>query len=411
MRTRAVILAVAAMLLSQPLRAEIVPAWAASQQRIWGGDFLFPTNIPGRLENRTLRQVVRMGIGGRDVRVLLSNTYGTRPVTVAGAHVAPSVSQGRIEPSGDRILRFGGAAVVMIAPGASIISDPVPMVVMPGQNLGVSLYFREAPTIESFHWDSRRTGYVFDGDQLAVAAPNVTDTTTAGLLLAGVLVDAPGAKGTIVVMGDSITDGAGATLDADARWPDYLAARSASRGIAVVNAGISGARLLSDGMGSNALARLDRDVLAQPGIRTLVLMLGINDIAWPGTPFDPDAPAMTFEAMVAGYQALVARAHAGGVRVIGATLTPFGDALSGTPLGSTYFSPVKDTLRQRVNDWIRGSGTFDAVMDFDRLLADPEAPGQLAAGFDSGDHLHPGDAGNKAMADAIDLRILLKDNP
>lgn len=248
---------------------------------------------------------------------------------------------------------------------------------------------------------------MLEGEQISSASPRILETTTVRLVLAGVLVDAPDAVGTVVVLGDSITDGAGATLDADTRWPDLLARRAAPRGIAVINAGISGARLLSDGMGNAALARMDRDVLAQPGVRTLILMLGTNDIAWPGTPFDPNAPPVTFETIITGYRAVVARAHANGVRVVGATLPPFRGALPDTPLSATYYSATKDALRARVNDWIRNSGTFDSVVDYDSVLADPARPDHLLPAFDSGDHLHPGDAGNQAMADAIDLTTLI----
>lgn len=396
-------------LLTKPSQARIVPAWTASQQAIWGSDFLFPTNIPATLENRTLRQVIRLGIGGRSVRIVLSNAYGSKPVTIAGTHIAPSQGQGRVAPSGDRKVTFGNEDAVTIAPGASVVSDPVGTDVASGTEMAVSLFFARSPAIESFHWDGKRTGYVFGGNQLTAPAPIALETTTARLLLASVLVDAPDAAGTVVVMGDSITDGAGATLDTDTRWPDFLAARAAPRGIAVVNAGISGARLLSNGMGGNALARLDRDVFAQPRARTLILMIGINDIAWPGTPFDRSSPIPSFAAMVAGYKAVIARAHASGIRVIGSTLAPFADALPGTPMGPTYYSTAKDALRTKVNDWIRTSGAFDAVLDFDRVLADPKATDRLARAFDSGDHLHPGDAGNKAMADAVDLQTLIGD--
>jgi len=209
-----------------------------------------------------------------------------------------------------------------------------------------------------------------------------------------------------VVIGDSITDGATASLDKDSRWPDFLAARLAPHGVAVVNAGISGARLLSDGMGVNALARLERDVLAQPGAQSVIVMLGINDISWPGTAFARDAQRPTLDAMTAGYRQLVEQAHARGVRVIGATLTPFENALPGTPLDD-YYNSDKDALRQRVNDWIRHSGVFDAVIDFDAVLRDPAHPTRIAERYDSGDHLHPGDEGNRTMADAVDLDALL----
>lgn len=396
----------AAALLASPAAAHTVPGWTASQQRVWKEGFLFPTNIPPHLGNRSLRQVVRIGIGGDGIRVVLSNLYGTRPITIAAGHAAPSLGGSLIDPTCDRVIRFGNRTSVTIAPGATMTSDLSPMTVAAGHALAISLRFAPAPDIRAFHWDGKRTGYVLAADRIAAADPPIEATTTARLLLAAVLVDTLDADGTVVVMGDSITDGAGATLDGDTRWPDYLAARAAPQGIAVVNAGISGARLLSDGMGENALARLDRDVLAQPGIRTLVLALGINDIAWPGTPFDPHAGAVTFEALVAGYLAIVAKAHASGVRVIGTTLTPFADALPDTPLHASSYSPAKDMLRRRINDWVRRSCTFDAVVDFDIVLRDPERSDHLDPAYDSGDHLHPGDAGNKAMADALNLTLL-----
>lgn len=397
----------AAMLLTTAANSRVVPAWTASQQKVWKKDFLFPTNIPVTLRDRTLRQIVRVGFGGRSVQVVLSNAAGHTPVTVAAVNLALSAGAGRIAAESDRAVRFGGARTVTIPAGSSLISDPVTLTIAAGNDLAVSIHFRDCPVIDGFHWDGRRTGYVFAGDAVSIADPRVLETTTARLLLSAILVDAPDAHGTTVVLGDSITDGAGATLDADARWPDLLARRAAPRGIAVVNAGISGARLLSDGMGSAALARLDRDVLAQPRVRTLILMLGTNDIAWPGTPFDPDARPATLDGMAAGYRAVVARARANGVLVIGATIPPFADALPGTPLASTYYSPAKDALRLLVNDWIRSSRTFDAVVDLDLVLRDPARPGHLLPAFDSGDHLHPGDAGNKAMAEAVDLDTLI----
>ncbi len=399
------LLAVAAMLAAP---TQIVPAWTASQQPVWGADFLFPTNIPARLAGRTLRQVIRLGVGGRDVRIVLANTYGRGAITIAAVHAAPSLGGSRIDGAADRSVRFGGDEDVIIAPGASITSDPLPIAVTAGQDLAISIRFVAEPTIESFHWDGKRTGYVFEGERIADVDPSIETTTTTRLLLAGVLVDAASARSAVVVLGDSITDGAGATLDADTRWPDYLASRTAPDGVAVVNAGISGARLLSDGMGANALARLDHDVLSQPGVATLILALGINDIAWPGTPFDPNAPAMTFEALTRGYRSLVARAHGAGIRVIGTTLPPFSEALPDTPLHASYYSPDKNALRHRINDWIRGSGTFDAVADFDLVLRDPARPDHLAYCYDSGDHLHPGDAGNHAMAEAISISDLIK---
>jgi lysophospholipase L1-like esterase len=209
----------------------------------------------------------------------------------------------------------------------------------------------------------------------------------------------------VVVLGDSTTDGNGATIDANTRWPDFLAARLAPKNVAVLNAGISGARLLGDRMGVNALARFDRDVLSQPRVKSVVVLLGINDISWPGTAFDPQGIRPSADALIAGYRQLIARAHSRGVRVVGATLTPFEGALAGTPLDN-YYHADKDRLRQQINAWIRGSGEFDTVIDFDALARDPAHPARLKPEFDSGDHLHPGDRGNQAMADAVDLDVL-----
>ncbi|BDA82987.1 hypothetical protein Sa4125_05290 [Aureimonas sp. SA4125] len=404
----------AAILLASPLPSSAgdwVPAWMASPQPVWSSDFLFPTDVPATLKNRTLRQVARIGIGGSAVRIRLSNDDGRSAVRIAAAHLARSTGGMAIEAASDRALTFDGAREGTILPGASLLSDPVDMAVSAGEDLAVSLYFAEETSIETFHWDGRAESRLVDGPHVSDAELPPGETVTQRLFLSDILVDTPEAKGTVVVLGDSITDGAGATLGADTRWPDFLATRAAPRGIAVVNAGISGARLLSDRMGTNALARLDRDVLAQPKIGALILMLGINDIAWPGTPFAPDEPPMTFERLTAGYRQITARARANGIRIVGATLTPFAGALPGTPLEATYHSAAKDFLRQRINDWIRTSRTFDAVIDVDRLLVDPADPMRLRPAYDSGDRLHPGDAGNKAMADAVDLDTIFGDLP
>lgn len=386
-----------------------VATWGASPQPVWGPDFLFPTNVPPELNDQTVRQVARVSLGGPRLRIVLSNAYGRQPLIVGRATVARPQNDGAVVGDSLRTVTFGGREAATIPPGASLVSDPVALPVPALAQVAVSLYLPDATPVSTFHWDGRQTGWIVPGDQTAAPTLRVTNGaahTTARPLLAGIQVEAEQVARTVVVIGDSITDGATASLDKDSRWPDFLAARLAPHGVAVVNAGISGARLLSDGMGVNALARLERDVLAQPGVRSAIVMLGINDVSWPGTAFARQSARPTLEALAAGYRQLIEQARSRGVRVIGATLTPFEGALPGTPLDD-YYHPDKEALRQQVNDWIRHGGAFDAVIDFDAALRDPGRPTRMASRFDSGDRLHPGDEGNRAMAEAVDLEALL----
>lgn len=384
-----------------------VGTWLASPQPTWGADFALPVKIPPQLENQTIRQTVRISLGGEKFRVVLSNEYAATPVQIGGAHVAVAGEGSKILSGTDRVLTFGGQAKAAIAPGTSLISDPVDLPLDALSRLSVSIYLPQETPLATFHWDGKQTAYVGDGNQTASDAFAATQTTDARILLSEVLVDAPANDGAVIAIGDSITDGAGATLDADNRWPDFLAERLAPKQVAVLNAGISGARLLDDAMGVKASARFDRDVLAQPGVKAVILLIGINDISWPGTPFVREKSLPAFETLTSAYLQLAAQAHAHNLSIVGATLTPFEGALSGTPL-DPYYTAEKDALRQKVNNWIRTSGAFDAVVDFDLLLREPAHPTRLLPKFDSGDHLHPGDEGNQAMADAIDLATLVK---
>ena len=386
--------------------------WTASPQPVWGSDFLFPTNVPSELHDQTVRQIARVSLGGQRLRIVLSNTYGKEPLTIGKAAVASSRGgdHGAVAEDSQRVVTFGGQEAATILPGASLVSDPVALPLPALAQVAVSVYLPKATPVSTFHWDGRQTSWIVRGDRTTAPVLNTDEdsaqSTTARTLLAGIQVEADQTSRAVAVIGDSITDGATASLDKDSRWPDFLAARLAPHGVAVVNAGISGARLLSDGMGVNALARLERDVLAQPGVRSVIVVLGINDIAWPGTAFAREAPRPTLEALTAGYRQLIEQARSRGLRVIGATLTPFEGALPGTPL-EDYYHADKDALRRQVNEWIRHSGAFDAVIDFDAVLRDPAHPSRMASRFDSGDRLHPGDEGNRAMADAVDLDALL----
>lgn len=403
----------------QAANAEAAPApvatwlasWTASPQAVWGADFLFPTNVPAVLHGHTVRQVARLSVGGPRVRIVLSNAYGKVPLHIGTASVALAASGSAITPGSLRMLTFSGQPAATVAPGAPLLSDPVELSVPDLARLTVSIHLPQASPVSTFHWDGRETAWIAPHDQTQAAriddAPGVQGTT-ARLLLSAIQVEAaPGAQA-VAILGDSITDGASASLGNDARWPDVLAERLAPHGVAVLNAGISGARLLSDGMGENALARFERDVLAQPGVRTVVVLLGINDISWPGTAFAPRALRPSLEELTSGYAQLIAQARSRGVRVVGATLTPFEGTLPGTPLAN-YYQPEKDALRQQLNAWIRASGQFDAVLDFDAWARDPAHPLRLLPAYDSGDHLHPGDAGNRALAEKIDLSLLFQD--
>jgi lysophospholipase L1-like esterase len=382
-----------------------IATWTASAQPLWAGDFPLPTHVPFNFWNQTVRQTARISVGGRRVRIQLSNAYGTAPLAIGAAHLAWAGQGADIVDGTDRPITFSGRRSITIPPGAPALSDPVDLDVAARQRVSVSLYLPHPTAPSTFHWDGRQTAYVGAGDQTANASITPESTLTSRVFLSAILVDAPSTTRTVVALGDSITDGAGAAMDRDTRWPDFLAARLADKQVAVLNAGISGARLLQDKMGDNALARFDRDVLSQPGIASVIVLIGINDISWNRMAFAPDDGAAEAEQLIAGYRQLIARAHARNVRIVGATLTPFEGALKDTPLVG-YYTADKERVRQSVNQWIRHGGEFDDVVDFDALLRDPAHPTRLLSAYDCGDHLHPGDAGNKVMADAVDITAL-----
>lgn len=384
--------------------AEWRTTWYAAPMPAWGTEFTLPTMMPSALEAQTVREVVRTSAGGERIRVTYSNRYGSAPLVIGEARVAPT----RDEPSraassqqdGAGVqLSFGGRRKVTIAPGKSATSDAVALPVSARQRLSVSTWLPQRTPLTTFHWGAQQTAFVVPGNLSAAAALPNAQALTGRAFLSAVQVSRP-AHRTVVTFGDSITDGNGSTPDRNLRWPDQLAERA--DGIAVINAGISGARLLSDGMGEKAAARFEQDVLSQPGVDTVIVLLGINDIGWPGSAFAPKEPPATASAMIAGYRSLIAAARARQVRIIGGTLLPFENALQGTPY-SGHYSPAKDRVRREVNEWIRHSGEFDATIDFDQLLRDPAHPARLHPDFDSGDHLHPSDAGYAEMARAVAL--------
>ncbi|WP_406855243.1 SGNH/GDSL hydrolase family protein [Alsobacter sp. KACC 23698] len=403
-------LAIAAILLAaaaSPAAAGVWTAtWAASPEATWGAKLPLPTRIPATLADATVRQVARIALGGDGLRIEISNRYGPEPLQIGSAHVAAAFGGGAIDPKTDHAVRFGGSAKVSVPPGQAVVSDPVDLSVADLAKVAVSLYLPKETPLATFHWDGKETAYVARGDHGAAEKISPESTLEARLFLTAIHVERPQSTAVVAAFGDSITDGDGVSVDGDRRWPDILAERLAPQGVSVINAGISGARLLKPGMGEAGLDRFDRDVLAQPGIRSVIVMMGTNDLAWGETPFDPHSAPFLPAAIEDGYRKLVARAHARGVRIVGATITPFEGAFAGTPIAN-FWNPAKNRVRLAVNEWIRTSGTFDAVLDFDAVARDPNDVSKLRADVDSGDHLHPGDAGNAVVAEGIDLGAVL----
>ena len=380
-----------------------VASWATSQMIPASKDALPAADVT----DGTLRQTLRLSTGGGKIRVRLSNVFGTEPLRLSGAHVALAAAPGsaRIDPASDRALTFTGRPEVTIPAGAEYLSDPIDFPAAPLANLAITLRFDGAPPAQqTSHPGSRTTSWFGGGDQLAAAELTGGKSIDRWFVISGVDVQrAAGAS--LVTFGDSITDGYGVTTNGNNRWPDILAARlqadPRTKGVGVLNAGIGGNRLVLDGLGPNAMARFDRDVLNQVGVKYVILLEGVNDL---GTltrdqPVSPEAHAALVVRMIASYDQMIRRARERGIKIYGATVMPYA--------GSGYYHPdaVNEQDRQAVNAWIRAPGRFDAVIDFDKLMADPAKPSKLAPGYDSGDGLHPSLAGYKAMADAVPLDL------
>lgn len=367
-----------------------VGTWSASPQA---------ASNPVELEDQTIRQIVRVSIGGKRLRVRLSNAFGRGPLVIGAAHVALRSTGAAIAPGSDRILTFGGSPSTKIPSGALAVSDPVNLQVPDLGELAVSIFVAGNQVAATGHSEGLQTTYISaEGDFTGADSLPTTTSTDSLYFLMGVEVDAARSSKAIVTLGDSITEGNRSTADANKRWPNRLAERLTARKsgfkVAVLNAGISRNRLLhgKDEDGSNALARLDSDVLVQSGARYLIVLLGINDIGFPR--------AVTADEIIAGHRQIIDRAHAMGFKVYGGTLTPFQAYLPGL-----YYTDEGEEQRQVINQWIRTSKAYDAVIDFDKAIRDPDKPARILPAYDSGDNLHPNDAGYKAMADAIDLSL------
>jgi lysophospholipase L1-like esterase len=392
-----------------------VATWAASPEPVESD----PHDALLQIEDQTVRERVRISIGGSQICVRLSNEYGTTPLLIGAATVAMPYGAAGVRPGSIQALTFGGRNSVTIPAGAPVLSDPVAFPVSAGAEISISLYFPKRVATPTLHAVALRSAVVSEhGDHTHTEKIDGVVSQSA-ILVTAVLVPAEPSERLLVAFGDSITDGDGAS-DADHNWPSDLIGRLGKtpegRKIAVVNEGIAGNRLLSDGyavgggfgasFGVSALTRFDRDVFGLPGVTHIVLLEGINDIGLPGAKLnghylaDP-ADLPTAEDLIMAYRQLISRAHAHGIKLIGATITP----CEGLELPG-YCTEPKETVRQAVNKWIRTSGSFDGVIDFDAILRDPDHPSRMLLRFASPDHLHPNDAGYQAMADGVDLAFL-----
>lgn len=374
-----------------------VATWATSQQLTEKGNL--PPD-PGFSE-ATVRQKLRVSIGGEKFRVRFSNEFGNGPLTLEAVHVAlaDGFADARIQPGTSRALTFRGAGSVTIQPGATVISDPVDLPLAPMADVAVTTVTKASPSDLTGHPGSRTTSYFAYGG----AAPDAADLPEAKrtdhwyfMCSLDVWTKKPAAA--VAILGDSITDGRGSTHNHNDRWPDILSQRlranPATADVAVLNHGVGGGRVLRDGLGVSALRRFDRDIIAQPGVKWLIILEGVNDL---GTS-SPETVAVTAQELIAAYDQMITRAHDHGIKVYGATIMPFGGFKS-------YDTPEREAARQAVNAWIRTGGRFDAVIDFDAVARDPEIPAKLSAATDGGDHLHLSAGGYRIIADSIDLGL------
>jgi lysophospholipase L1-like esterase len=386
-----------------PVETVWVTSWGTSQQ------IPEPHNaLPAEdLRDATVRQIFHLSVGGSALRVHVSNAFGTEALHMTAVHVAhpASPASSAIDPTSDRGLTFDGQTDVTIPPGAEMVSDPLVGPAAALSDVAVTFHLDSPPAQQTGHPGSRATSYYVHGDVVSVAELTEPKHVDHWYQVSGIDVQTAAGAAALVALGDSITDGHGATTNGNDRWTDALAARlqsgTATQKIGVSNQGIGGNHLLTDGLGPNALSRFDRDVLAPAGAKWVIVFEGVNDLGGLARlgEVTPAEHAEMVHKVIAAYEQLITRAHAHGLRIYGATITPY--------VGSEYYhpGPLSEADRQAVNAWIRGAGHFDATIDFDAAVRDPQRPDQLLPAFDCGDHLHPSPAGYKAMADVVSLNL------
>jgi lysophospholipase L1-like esterase len=374
-----------------------VGTWAAAPSFLINSNGLFANDT-------TIREIVHVSDGGDSVRVVLSNELSTltQRLLIGGVSVAPTDGNGNINPSEAVNLTFSGKSAAAISPQAELVSDPVDLHLPAGSDLAISIYVpgQKIDTL-TYHELAQQNNFMAPGNDISAGSLPGATTVTEWYFLKGVEVQKSADAAAIVCLGDSITDGFRSTISANDRWPnilfDRLQEHADKKKLSVLDLGIGGNRVLQTGVGPDALARFDRDVLGQPAAKYLILLEGINDIGLGHRTKDPLAYPPTAEDVIAGYQQIIARAHAHHIAVFGGTLLPYE--------GATYYSDAGEKVRQKVNAWIRTSGAFDGVFDFDVVMKDPSNPLALNPAYSSSDHLHPNDAGYKVMGDAVPLDL------
>lgn len=385
-----------------------IATWAASPQAPWVSG---PAGSYPNLAGRTIRERMRVTLGGDELRVQLSNVFGTRALRIGHATVGLANGASSVVPGSIQTLTFGGHPSIVVPPGAPVLSDPVPLRIPADADVSISIYCPQTRNLPlTYHATGLRTAIISPpGDFTSRVSVPEASSTTSSLYVTALLVPREPGQATIVAFGDSITDGNRSKVDALRNWPDDFARRLAAAGlrqrIAIVNEGIGGNRLLSDFVGTSALGRFERDVLTVPGARYVIVLEGINDLGFSGARMGahllaPTSALPKARDIIAAYRQLIARAHAHGLKIYGATLTPW----EGTDLPG-YYASFKEPIREAVNHWIRTSGAFDGVIDFDAALRDPKDPHRMRSRYVSSDHLHPNDAGYQKMADVLRLSL------
>ncbi|MDM5091435.1 SGNH/GDSL hydrolase family protein [Aeromonas bestiarum] len=380
------------------MRDEWICTWLSTSQPASGEAFPFPSDIPVIHGDQTLRQTLRISLGGKKLRLIFSNRYGAQPLVTGESYISVSDLCGALP------VTFNGQTGAIIPAGGTLCSDEIPLDIPSLSVINLRTYLPEQIPVNTFHWDARHFSLLEPGNQAIRAEAGDGQKISSRLLVESVQVQPESAGSTLVVIGDSMVDGNGVEMNTYGRWTDFLAERFIAENIAVVNAGQSGSRLLKDGVGIATLSRFERDVVQQPGVTGCIVQVGLNDIGLVGTALDPEHPVPAATVLINAYRQLLTMAREHGIRMTGVTLVP----LRGTGeygMGN-FYQPEKEVVRQAVNHWMRTSGEFDAVIDSDLLVRDPKCIQQLSAQYDSGDHLHLNYEGHLRVAQSVPLAVI-----